>query len=160
GLYLWHWPAYLVLTPARTGVDGWELLVVRVAVSIAIAVASYFCVEMPVRRGIWVGWRIRVATPAAALVAVLAVVVATTGAVDRVTVSASAGAADVPLSSSAPVGTTRLLVAGDSVAWHLGQSFQQLDGELGFTTANAAFDGCALEQGATAARYFGGGGDV
>jgi peptidoglycan/LPS O-acetylase OafA/YrhL len=160
GLYLWHWPVYLVLTPDRTGLDGWELFVVRVAISIAIAVASYFCVEMPVRRGIWVGWRIRAATPAAALLAVLAVVVATTGAVDRVSVRASATPADVPLSSSAPVGSARVLVAGDSVAWHLGQSFQRLDGELGFATANAAFDGCALQKGVTAARYFGGGGDV
>jgi hypothetical protein len=115
---------------------------------------------MPVRRGIWVGWRIRIATPAAALVAVLAVVVATTGAVDRSSVRASATPAEVPLSSSARDGSTRVLVAGDSVAWHLGHSFERLDGELGFTTANAAFDGCSLEQGATAARYFGGGGDV
>jgi hypothetical protein len=46
------------------------------------------------------------------------------------------------------------------VAWHLGQSFQRLDPELGLTTASVAYDGCSLERGATAARYFGGGGDV
>ena len=158
GLYLWHWPVYLVLTPARTGIDGWELLAVRITISIAIAVASYFCVEMPVRRGVWAGWRIRAATPAAALFAVLAVVVATTGAVERT--SASASAQEVPLASSARAGSTRVLVAGDSVAWHLGQSFQHLDPELGFTSASVAQDGCSLEKGATAARYFGGGGDV
>ncbi len=49
-----------------------------------------------------------------------------------------------------------MLVAGDSVAYHLGESFVRLDPELGFSTANVAFDGCALEQGATAARYFDG----
>ncbi|MGN6694905.1 MAG: acyltransferase family protein, partial [Aquihabitans sp.] len=31
GLYLWHWPLYLVLTPDRTGLSGVALLVVRIA---------------------------------------------------------------------------------------------------------------------------------
>jgi lysophospholipase L1-like esterase len=88
---------------------------------------------------------------------VLAVVVATTGAVERTSVSASARPARAPLAASAPVGSMRVLVAGDSVAWHLGHSFERLAPELGFTTANVAFDGCSLEKGATAARYFTGG---
>ena len=33
-----------------------------------------------------------------------------------------------------------MLVAGDSVAYHLGESFVRLDSELGFSTANVAFD--------------------
>ena len=83
GLYLWHWPVYLVLTPVRTGLDGWTLVALRISVSIAFAIASYFCVEMPIRRGVWAGWRVRALTPAVALVAVLAVVLATAGAVSR-----------------------------------------------------------------------------
>jgi peptidoglycan/LPS O-acetylase OafA/YrhL len=157
GLYLWHWPVYLVLTPVRTGIDGWLLVAVRITVSIAIAVASYFCVEMPIRRGAWAGWRIRALTPAVAILAVLAVVVATFGAVSRTSASTRARqAAAAPLSSSAAPGSVRVLVAGDSVAYHLGESFTRLDAELGFSTANVAFDGCALERGATAARYFDG----
>ncbi len=157
GLYLWHWPVYLVLTPSRAGVDGWALVAVRIAVSLAIAIASYFLVEMPVRRGVWSGWRIRVLTPVVATAAVLAVILATAGAVSRPAASAGATtAAVVPMPSSAAPGSLRVLVAGDSVAYHLGESFQRLDPELGFTTANVAFDGCALEHGATAARYFDG----
>ena len=157
GLYLWHWPVYLVLTPVRTGLDGWALVALRVSVSIAFAIASYFCIEMPIRRGVWAGWRVRALTPAVALVAVLAVVLATASAVTHVGVSASAArAAAAPLSSTVTPGTLRVLVAGDSVAYHLGESFVRLDPELGFSTANVAFDGCALEQGATAARYFDG----
>jgi peptidoglycan/LPS O-acetylase OafA/YrhL len=49
-LYLWHWPVYAVLNTRRTGLDGLELLAVRVAVSIAFALASYHLVEVPLRR--------------------------------------------------------------------------------------------------------------
>jgi peptidoglycan/LPS O-acetylase OafA/YrhL len=157
GLYLWHWPVYLVLTPTRTGLGGWTLVTLRISVSIAIAIASYVCVEMPIRRGVWSGWRVRALTPAVALVAVLAVVLATAGAVSRTTASISATpAAAAPLSSTVTPGALRVLVAGDSVAYHLGESFVRLDPELGLSTANVAFDGCALERGATAARYFDG----
>jgi peptidoglycan/LPS O-acetylase OafA/YrhL len=51
GLYLFHWPVYLVLTPARTGLSGWTLLAERVSVSIAISMASYYTVEQPIRHG-------------------------------------------------------------------------------------------------------------
>src|SRR4051794_28771298 len=29
GVYLWHWPVYVVLDSARTGLDGWALFTVR-----------------------------------------------------------------------------------------------------------------------------------
>jgi peptidoglycan/LPS O-acetylase OafA/YrhL len=51
GLYLFHWPVYLVLTPARTGRTGWTLFAERVTVSVLIAVASYLLVELPIRHG-------------------------------------------------------------------------------------------------------------
>jgi peptidoglycan/LPS O-acetylase OafA/YrhL len=51
GLYLYHWPLYLVLTPARTHLSGWTLLALRAAVSIAVAIVSYRLVEQPIRRG-------------------------------------------------------------------------------------------------------------
>ncbi len=52
GLYLYHWPLYLVLTSSRTGLSGWWLLLLRVAVSVAVAVVSYLLVEQPVRKGV------------------------------------------------------------------------------------------------------------
>ncbi len=51
GLYLWHWPVYVVLSAGRTGLDGWALNGARVAVSLALAVASFVAVERPVRAG-------------------------------------------------------------------------------------------------------------
>ena len=49
GVYLWHWPIFLVLTPERTGLDGAALFFVRVLASIAIAKLSYRLVEEPIR---------------------------------------------------------------------------------------------------------------
>ncbi|MBL8610585.1 MAG: acyltransferase, partial [Myxococcales bacterium] len=49
GLYLWHWPIFVVLTDERVPVGKW-LPVVRVAVTFAVAIASYFGLESPIRR--------------------------------------------------------------------------------------------------------------
>jgi peptidoglycan/LPS O-acetylase OafA/YrhL len=51
GLYLYHWPVYLVLTPARTGLTGWTLFAERATVSVLIALASYWLIEQPIRHG-------------------------------------------------------------------------------------------------------------
>jgi peptidoglycan/LPS O-acetylase OafA/YrhL len=48
-LYLWHWPVYLWLTPDRTGLSGTALVVLRVAASFAVALASFALVEQPIR---------------------------------------------------------------------------------------------------------------
>lgn len=51
GLYLWHFPVYLWLTPDRVGLVGWPLLVLRVTVTVALAIASYVAIERPIRQG-------------------------------------------------------------------------------------------------------------
>ncbi|MGQ0802368.1 MAG: acyltransferase family protein [Actinomycetota bacterium] len=79
GLYLWHWPVYVVLTPERSGMDGRTLTAVRIGTSVAIAVVSYFLLELPIRRGGLPTLRARVLAPAAAALVVGAVVVATAG---------------------------------------------------------------------------------
>ena len=76
GVYLWHFPIFLWVDGARTGLGGGELFGLRVAITLAVATASYYLVELPVRRGRLtrgrVGWLV---TPAAvgtvAIVAVL-----------------------------------------------------------------------------------------
>ena len=50
GLYLYHWPIFLLLSPDRTGLSLAQLFVVRMAVTITVALVSYFLLEMPVRR--------------------------------------------------------------------------------------------------------------
>ena len=49
GLYLVHWPLFLLLSPARTGLDGWALLALRLVGSGALAAASYRWLEQPIR---------------------------------------------------------------------------------------------------------------
>src|SRR6185312_6274592 len=51
GLYLYHWPLFLYLTHARTGISGGGLLALRFAVTFGVAVISYHFIEQPIRRG-------------------------------------------------------------------------------------------------------------
>ena len=51
GVYLYHWPIFLVLTEARTGLSQWPLLAVRLALTAAVAVVSFRWLESPVRSG-------------------------------------------------------------------------------------------------------------
>ncbi|HSZ36849.1 MAG TPA: acyltransferase, partial [Acidimicrobiales bacterium] len=50
GLYLYHWPLFLVLDGTRTGLSGAPLLAVRFAATFGVAALSYRFVELPVRR--------------------------------------------------------------------------------------------------------------
>jgi peptidoglycan/LPS O-acetylase OafA/YrhL len=49
GVYLFHWPVFVVLDAQRTGLDGPSLVLLRFAVTGLIAVASYRLIERPVR---------------------------------------------------------------------------------------------------------------
>lgn len=49
GLYLWHWPVFVALNHERTGLEGPVLLVVRFAVTGALAYLSFTLVEEPIR---------------------------------------------------------------------------------------------------------------
>jgi peptidoglycan/LPS O-acetylase OafA/YrhL len=62
GIYLWHWPIFMVLRPGiDLDVQGWPVQVARFALAFLTAELSYRFVEMPVRRGavgrLWAGWK-------------------------------------------------------------------------------------------------------
>jgi peptidoglycan/LPS O-acetylase OafA/YrhL len=50
GIYLWHWPAGVLLTPERVGVDGSALAAVRLGVTALGAGVSWMLLERPLRR--------------------------------------------------------------------------------------------------------------
>ena len=51
GVYLFHWPVFLWLSPARTGLPLGPLFVLRSAVTLGAAAASFMLIEQPIRTG-------------------------------------------------------------------------------------------------------------
>ena len=105
GVYLWHWPIYLVLTPHRTGVDGAALLLIRVLASIAVATVSYRLIEQPIRTR-----RVDFAHPVIVGVAAVAVV-----AVLITAVTAGAPSGDALQGRSGPRGTIDVATDGQAL---------------------------------------------
>src|SRR3984957_3115468 len=74
GVYLWHFPVIVYMTPGRVGVSGDALDAVRIGATLLLATLSYRFVEMPIRRARPLGWR-RFALAPAAMAATAAVIV-------------------------------------------------------------------------------------
>jgi hypothetical protein len=145
GLYLWHWPVYVWLTPVRAGTHGWTLTGLRAAVSLALAVTSYFLVEMPVRRGALRGWPARVVTPAVAGATVAVLLVSTAGGVAASsTVAAPPTRPAAVAAQPASTATTRILVVGDSVGESLSARLDELQSSIGFQSIAGSQVGCEL----------------
>jgi peptidoglycan/LPS O-acetylase OafA/YrhL len=109
GLYLWHWPVFLVLDHARTGLSGGGLLAARLATSLAVAGASYHLVEVPIRRGALPRRRAWVGAPAAAGAVAAAVLLGTVAPAGASLASASGGGTAAALLGAAaapPAGPT------------------------------------------------------
>jgi len=146
GLYLYHWPLFLAIDHAHTGLGGVALLTVRVAATFGVSVASFELWERPIReRRLLRGWR----APAAAVTAgALA-----TGAVLSTTVPAAAStsvAATHDAVPARPVFTaTRPVVAlatGDSIALtlNLGLGWQADRWGVQFVTGSGSGAGVQL----------------
>ncbi len=76
GLYLYHWPIFAILTEDRVGLGQYGTFIVRMGVTVAIALLSYRFLEQPIRRGSFPGNRkVWIAVPVAmALVAGLVLI--------------------------------------------------------------------------------------
>jgi hypothetical protein len=137
GIYLWHWPIFVYMTPVRTGLSGIELTLVRVGATLVVATLSFYLVEQPIRRRRWRGWPRFGLAPIAALATAGVIVVATVPAVaapghpaPTIAAASSSGAArrvpgsggyraQVPISLPAtrvisPSDPLRIMVLGDS----------------------------------------------
>jgi peptidoglycan/LPS O-acetylase OafA/YrhL len=81
GIYLFHWPIYLYLSPERTSLDQWPLFGLRLGVTFALAAASYRWLEAPIRTRRALRGRLPyLVTPAAMLAVAAGIVVVTHGA--------------------------------------------------------------------------------
>ena len=50
GVYLYHWPIFLIVDDTRTGLDGWRLVCVQLLITLTLAQVSYLLLEQPIRR--------------------------------------------------------------------------------------------------------------
>jgi hypothetical protein len=115
GVYLWHWPIFLFLSPGRVGWEGYPLFALRVGVTLAVATVSYRLVEMPIRRGAFRRWKMSwTLAPAGATCVAIALVLVTRGALSPVSTPSAAAMPQVDAASiRQPV---RALVLGDSLS--------------------------------------------
>ena len=151
GLYLWHWPIIVWLTPATTPFDGFTLDVFRLVVMFTVAAMSYYIIEQPIRHG---GWRHLTITTKAWWWAVPTSMAVTAALLIGSTSSAAAEAAEASptakvsaadhLLGSTSATARRMLVVGDSVP-------QEVMGALGDAAASQdvqviplAFGGCSV----------------
>jgi peptidoglycan/LPS O-acetylase OafA/YrhL len=137
GIYLWHWPIFVYMTPQRTELSGWALDLVRVGATLVVSALSFYLVEQPIRRRRWRGWPRLTIAPAAALATAAAVLIATVPAVaapgrraPSLAAAPSSAARSVPGSGGfvgqvpirlapgrviSPADPLRVMVIGDSV---------------------------------------------
>jgi peptidoglycan/LPS O-acetylase OafA/YrhL len=143
GVYLLHWPVFLWLTPARVGWAPWPLFALRMAVTVALAVAMFHLLENPVRHGR------RIRRPYGWLAALVAAALLLGG--DMVVTRDLPPPSQLSLASSAQESTpttippppVRALLIGDEIAGSLGESLAAQSGwEL--TTASAATCGLTI----------------
>lgn len=164
GVYLWHWPVYVVLSEERVRLGFPALLALRLALTFVIALASYRWLERPIReRGVG---RPALVVPAAVGACVLFVLVATRP------VAASAPpalVAEMPLppepkaaalaphapvamnlippASELPPDTLRVLVVGDSVGLALGARMRWAQDSGHAFVAQRAVGDCSILDG-------------
>jgi peptidoglycan/LPS O-acetylase OafA/YrhL/lysophospholipase L1-like esterase len=155
GVYLWHWPIFHVLNGERTGWTGLPLFAVRVAATVAIAAASWWLLEQPIRR-----WRplhvpmlpLAGATVGTAAIATMLVIpVGTQPGGDfrqRPDLLAAAVQPEVPVEIGGTArlapGTRTVAVFGDSMAWTM---MRYLPPTPGFKFIDFTTIGCGIARG-------------
>lgn len=154
GMYLWYWPLVLVLSGPRTHLGGYPLLGVRLVAIIAVATASAYLVELPIRRG-QLPRRWPLAIPAAAGLAVLTTFLATVEVSPVAAASVSVdhdalGTAQAGAAGAARTTTTtypapvKVLIVGDSVAGTLGVGLGRVMAQYGVVAVNEGSPGCSV----------------
>jgi peptidoglycan/LPS O-acetylase OafA/YrhL len=163
GIYLWHWPVFLVLNGERTGWHGLWLFAVRCAVTLAVSVVSWWAIEQPIRK--WQPVRVPLlplagATAAtAAVVTLLVVPVVPKPGNSALDASLPPGVSPVAVVSPSPLQEVRparavakrdprrpftVSVFGDSIGWTM---MHFLPPTPGFQFVDHTVIGCSLVRG-------------
>jgi peptidoglycan/LPS O-acetylase OafA/YrhL len=140
GAYLWHYPVFIELDAARTGLTGLSLLLVRGAATFVLAGASYYLVERPVMEGVF--WRsLKAAGPAIAAMGVTVVVVV--AGTTAVATAASPVAVQPFRGSGTAHDPPKVVILGDSTALTLGYALAAT-APPGTAVDNGGLYGCGL----------------
>ncbi len=142
GVYLWHWPVNVLLTPERVHLHGLALHAIRFALTFAIAITSYRYLEQPIlKRGVPFG-RPQFTVPAVIAVSVLLVVRATYARPQTTLNLRTLNALPDTSSVLEPI-RFRIAVFGDSTANSLGWCLRGLRGK-GVHVDLFGKDGCSM----------------
>ena len=140
-LYLWHWPLWVMLSPAAGGRAGAGLWVVRIVATVVVSAASYAWVEQPIRQGRLSGRQLMTGAGVGAAALATAVLLFP----PSLPPALRSGA--VTLGGSRAGGGPEILVAGDSWARNLGFALAAADPEGRNTYLNLGVGGCGLMTG-------------
>jgi peptidoglycan/LPS O-acetylase OafA/YrhL len=181
GVYIYHWPVFIWMTHARTGLGPLALTGARMLTTVGLAILSYVLVEQPIRhRRAIVGGTRWIALPAAtSFVAAIALLVGAAAPPLAATFSPAVSQASVlehakqelAAPATAPVATRRkadgtpapvarrslerILVVGDSVALTLGRGIERWGAQHGVSVLNDGVIGCPLLNGVDVRGYWG-----
>lgn len=151
GLYIWHWPLFIWIDHARTGLSGAALFGARVLVTFAVSVASFHLVERPIRSGTFLRrWRAWVAVPTGAAVVVAALAAATTGTSAVASTTLPGGPTNTRTTAPSNAGPpVHVLLFGDSIALTLGIGLSDppLRAKYDFVLSNKGILGCGVVDG-------------
>jgi peptidoglycan/LPS O-acetylase OafA/YrhL len=160
-LYLWHWPVFIFCTTDRLDIDGLTLTAIRMAITLALSIASYLLVEQPIRhRARWVhgsqGRKAFVATTLAAIVIWFVITSPnSTNAVDNEALVAAVATtvAEPSLEVTTTTSTTSvqqkpvvssLYYLGDSVAYDMWPAIGAILSAANVTAFSGAFGGVGI----------------
>lgn len=155
GLYVWHWPMQIMLSPDATALDGLALGMLRLGATFAAAIVSFMLVEQPVRR--MQGWastlrggRALLALPMT-MIAVLCTVVVTTNTSSALPDYLNTTTAEVIDSGTVPQETStdalQIVLTGDSLAHSLTRAMEAQTSALGVSFASRSLPGCSMTRG-------------
>jgi peptidoglycan/LPS O-acetylase OafA/YrhL len=169
GIYLWYWPVLLVMSASRIHWGVYPLFAARVGVTVVIATASAYLIELPIRRGALARWRSWVAAPVGAAAAIGVVMLSTLVPVGATTalapVVSSSPSTTLPGSTTTTTTTTfvpvpsamqpempavtpthrvKVLLLGDSIAGSLGVGLSEYESNDNLEIVNEGIPGCSL----------------
>jgi peptidoglycan/LPS O-acetylase OafA/YrhL len=172
GVYLWHWPIFLFLSRRRGWLESWSfeaITLLRLAVTLVVAIASYRFIEHPIRTGALdrrTKWFTGALLPVSAAMLLVMLVVGTShpsrptlppaeatptpGSLptqDDLEAGIDPSTRPIP-GEEGPTSATRVLVVGDSVAYSMATGFTpEIQRDAGVLVWNQTVLFCELPSG-------------